>query len=382
MLTNHANAADELRILVEKQGGEPHVSLYMPTVRAGPETRQNPIRCKNLVRDVVSQLQQRGLRPPDIDALIEPISARIDDYDYWQHQEDGLAMFLGPGFFREYCLPLRFGQLAVVENRFHLKPLFPLLSGDGTFFILALSQNKVRLLEGSRYSVSEIPLDDVPDSLASALGQDVTEQHLQFHTPAGSAPVYHAQGGGTDDVKPEIRKFFSLLDKGLKDYLGSDNPPLVLAGVEYLLPIYRDASGYPNIAGEGVTGNPDELAPDLLHSKAWPLVEHLFDALRNSEEEQYHELAHKSQASNQLRDVVLAAHDGRVQTLFVAKGVRHWGRFDIKSREIQFMDALEDGGEDLLDLAAVRTFLNGGKVFVVEPDDVPGSKSVAAVFRY
>jgi len=41
----------------------------------------------------------------------------------------------------------------VVSDRFHLKPLLPLLTGDGRFYILALSQNQVRLLQGTRYSV-------------------------------------------------------------------------------------------------------------------------------------------------------------------------------------------------------------------------------------
>jgi hypothetical protein len=39
------------------------------------------------------------------------------------------------------------------SDRFHLKPLLPLLTGDGRFYILALSQNQVRLLQGTRYSV-------------------------------------------------------------------------------------------------------------------------------------------------------------------------------------------------------------------------------------
>ena len=40
------------------------------------------------------------------------------------------------------------------------------------------------------------------------------------------------------------------------------------------------------------------------------------------------------------------------------------------------------GDEDLLDLAAIQTILNGGTVYVVEPEQVPGQTLLAAVFRY
>ena len=38
--------------------------------------------------------------------------------------------------------------------------------------------------------------------------------------------------------------------------------------------------------------------------------------------------------------------------------------------------------EDLLNIAAIQTFLNSGTVYAVEPDAVPGQGPVAAVFRY
>ncbi|MFQ5459825.1 MAG: hypothetical protein ACE5EL_03435, partial [Anaerolineae bacterium] len=43
-------------------------------------------------------------------------------------------------------------------------------------------------------------------------------------------------------------------------------------GVEYLLPLYRDASSYPNILPGGVLGNPDELSAADLHKRAWEIV--------------------------------------------------------------------------------------------------------------
>lgn len=377
----------------------PHVSIFLPTVRAGQETQQNPIRLKNLLRDAAGRLQERGLEKAEAEELLAPARELVDDYDFWQHQADGLAVFVAPGFLRTYRLPLRFHELAAVEDRFHLKSLFPLFSDDGRFYILALSQNDVRLLEGSRYEVREVPLQDVPKSLADALGHDLTEVHLQFHTgsranPRGSqprgqqqgatrAPIYHGQGAGEEDAKDEIRKFFGQLDHGLRELLdGGGKVPLVLAGVEYLLPIYREQTSYPNTLPEGVHGNPDGLKPGELHARAWELVEERFGADRRAAAERYGDLSGTGRATDDLDTVVPAALDGRVDTLFVARGVRRWGRFDADSRAIEHHDEQRADSEDLLDRAAVLTFVNSGEVYSVEPDEVPGGGSLAAIFRY
>ncbi len=231
-------SSDELCTLAEHREEGPHVSVFMPTARAGAEIQQGPIRFKNLLKEAESRLEAQEIRKPEIEALLNPAQERLQDDSFWQHQADGLAFFLARDFAQYFCLPERFEELAVVEHRFHLKPLFPLISGDGAFYLLALSQNEVRLFRGSRYHISEVELgDEVPRSLADALGHDLTDEQLQFHTGGGdvSSPTYHAQGAGKDDIKPEIRKFFALLDESLKKSLGHTKAPLVLAGVEYFI---------------------------------------------------------------------------------------------------------------------------------------------------
>jgi len=376
----------ELSTLLESQDG-PHVSIFMPTERRGVETQQNPIRLKNLLREAHGLLEEKGMANGGADELLAPARRLIDDFDFWQHQEDGLALFLTDGLLRSYRLPLRFTELAAVEDRFHLKSLFPLFNEEAHFYILALSQNRVRLFEGTRYEVREVELRDVPKSLADALGYDLTESHLQFHTGTsaagnGRAAIFHGQGAGEEDAKAEIRKFFSILDRGLHDFLGDRRAPLVLAGVDYLLPIYREATSYPNTLDDGVTGNPDALDPDELHERAWSLVEGRFRAERHEAEERYGDLTGTGRAGRELDEIVPAAVDGRVDTLWVATGVRRWGRFDEASRKIAHHDEQTPESEDLLDLAAVHTHLNSGKVWAVGPDEVPGEGEAAAVYRY
>ena len=82
--------------------------------------------------------------------MLEPASKLLKELYFWQHQSAGLAIFITSNRVRRYRLPLNFAELMVVTDHFHISPLLPLFTGDGQFYILALSQNEVRLLLGTR----------------------------------------------------------------------------------------------------------------------------------------------------------------------------------------------------------------------------------------
>ena len=378
-------SVDELKTLTEKPSGS-CVSIYMPTHRMGTTTQQDPIRFKNLMRQAEELLVGGGLRGQDARDLLEQ-AKKLDNSEFWQYQSDGLAIFISTNVFRHYCLPLDFEELVVVTDRFHFKPLLPLLTSDGKFYILALSQNDVRLLQGTRYSVSEVDLEDVPQSIAEALKYDDPEKQFQFHTGTPQvggdrAGMFHGQGAGNDEQKDRLLRYFRKVSGGVEELLKTQRSPLVLAGVDYLLPIYKEANNYPNLMEDGITGNPEELKAEKLHSSAWEIVQPYFDQVEQDVVNRYQELAGTGQTANNLQDVVSAAYYQRIESLFVPVGMQQWGLFNPSTSEIQLHQKHEPGDEDLMDFAAIHTVLNGGTVYAVEPEKVPGDAPLAAVFRY
>ena len=377
---------NELKMLVEKPEGL-CVSVFMPTHRAGEQTRQDPIRLKNLVREAQKRLTGAGLTSKETRELLKPVKELLRKAFFWQHQNDGLAIFSSSGLFRHYRLPLSFDELVVVTSRFHIKPLLPLLTSDGRFYILALSQNEVRLFEGTRYTVNEITLEDMPESLADTLRYD-SERNIQLHTaaPVGKGEksvIFHGHGGGIDDAKSNILKYFRQIDAGLRKLLQGERVPLILAGVDYLLPIYARANKYSYLLDSGVTGNPEELSIEELRNRAWAVAEPYFTKERTEAYARYQRLSGTQQASDDLMKVVPASYHGRIETLFVAVGVQFWGTFDAESGQIMLhQQEAQPGDEDLLDFAAIHTLLSGGVVFAVAPEQMPDKSNVAAVFRY
>ncbi len=373
---------DELKALTTRYPGL-CLSIFMPTHRAGRDTQQDPIRFRNLLREAEGRLSAFDLRSPEVRGLLEPARQRLDDPAFWRHQSDGLAVFLSPETSRFYRLPLKLEELIVVADRFHVKPLLPLFTGNGHFFILALSQKQIAMLEGTRHSVDEVELEGVPASLAEALGTDSFERQLQARTTGpGGAAVFHGHGALADEAKDRILRYFRLVDRGLRETLREERAPLVLAGVEYLFPLYREANTYPYLADAGLPGNPEALRPEDLHAAAWAVVEPWFLQAQQAAGARYRQLAGTGRTSTVLDEVVRAAYHGRVDVLFVAAGAQAWGRFIPDTGSVDLHAEPEPGDEDLLDLAALQTILNSGTVYAVDPRRVPDAATLAAIFRF
>jgi hypothetical protein len=381
---------EDLRELVLPQPG-PRVSIFQPAHRAGPDTRtyaqEDPVRFKNLLREAGQRLAAGGVLGREADDLLAPARRLLGDTAFWQYQSGGLAVFLAPGTLRTFRVPVQFEELVVVAPSFHVKPLLELLTGDGLFYVLALSQNEVRLLAGTRDHLGEVALPGAPANLAEALRYDDPERQLQFHTGTpGSgtrrAAMFHGQGTGIDDAKVNILRFFQQVDRAVTALVKNASVPLVVAAVDYLIPIYREANTHAALLAEAISGNPEGLRPDQLHARAWPLVEAQFSRGRQTATARYRELRGTGKTSNDVREVVPAAWDGRIDTLFVAVGVRIWWTFAPGPRTVELGDETPALNEDLLNFAAIHTVVNRGTVYAVPPPEVPDETPVAAVFRY
>lgn len=372
--------------LIEHRDG-PCVSVFLPTHRTSPESAQDPIRLRNLLDEAEERLVAGGLRSTEAKEVLEPGRKLLEFGEFWSYQSDGLAVFLAPGWSQFFRLPLEFPELVVVADRFHIKPLLPLLLGGGRFYVLALSQNEVRLLEGSRQSVEEVELEDVPRNLREALKYDDLEKEQQFRVAGrggrGAPAVFHGHGIGGEVDKVLLERYLRQVDEGLWEVLREERAPLVLASVGYERAMFRKVTRYPYVLEEGIEGNPEKLRAQELHERAWAIVEPVFTGAREEAAERYREAAGSGEAvASNVEEVVRAALEGRVETLFVLLEQQRWGMVDPQTLEVVVHADRRPGDEDLLDRAAVETLLTSGTVFAVPPEEVPGPGPAAALLRY
>jgi hypothetical protein len=372
----------DLRTLLEQREG-PCVSLFMPTSRGGAEA--DPVRFRNLLDQAQERLVARGLRAPEARDYLAPLHSLLADDSFWPNQCDGLAVFAARDFRRVYRLPCAFREEVEVGTLFQVVPLLPLLAGDGRFFVLALSQNAVRLFQGSRFAVAPVDLKRAPHSLAEAMRTHDRDEVLTFHTRPTSGgtwgAIFEGHGVGIDDKKDDLLRYFRQIDRGLHEVLREERAPLVLAAVDYLVPIYREANTYPHLLEKWVEGNPDHITAKELHDRAWALVApHFREELRRAVGV-HHQASAAGKATADPRQAVPAACRGEVETLFVAEGRHLWGKMDTDTSQAELHDRAEAGDEDLLNLAALQTLRHGNAVFVLPPDGVPGAGAVAATYH-
>jgi hypothetical protein len=377
---------NELRNLMEKRDFS-CISIYMPTYRTSPEAKQNSIRFKNLLKQMEGRLVAGGFRKSEAKALSAPGKDIVKNKMFWQYQSDGFVAFMSSQWFRYYRLPVSFEELLVITDRYHIKPLLPLLANDGRYYVLALSQNEVKLFQCSRYSSIEIELENAPRSLSEALKYDEPSKQLQAHSRTGGGKgartaIFHGQGAGKDEDKNNIMRFFHQVDQSLQRMLREDPAPLVLAGVDFLLPIYRGASDYSQLMERGIPGNPEALTPEVLQKEAWIIVEPYFLKALEDASARYRQLAGSGNTSNDIKTIALAAYQGRVDLLFAPVGIQQWGAFDATTLSTHLHEERAPGDEDLLDFSAVHTLLKGGTVHAVKPEEMPDGARMAAVFRY
>jgi len=367
---------NDLEALVDHQG-KPAVSIYLPTTRIPTRVQAESLQFKNLLREAEEQLSHFDVRGPAIREMLEPSWQLVSDTDFWRHQLDGLVVFASENHFARYQVPITFETTLFVGEAFHLKPLLPLVTNDPTFYILAISQNRVRLLRGTRYAAEELDPANLPEGLQEVLSEYVLDKQLQFHTqtstPAGGrrdAMYFGSSGAESDNDKVRIAEYFRRIDRALVDYLGDQSAPLIFVGVEYLFPIYQEANTYPNLVERNITGNPDEMQPEDLRQRAWRLVERSFIKQREADLETFYEAAPRNLTATSLTELVPWADKGRVDTLFIDKEASSWGTYDRQAFEATAEATRTPHNRDLTDMAAVFTALRGGRVYLLTPEEM------------
>ena len=374
---------EELRELLDTRV-PPCVSLYMPMHKTMPDAQQNPVRYKNLLNEAARRLSANVVEMRG-NGMLKAARTLLNDTDLWLHPADGMAVFISPDGLKHFRLPLQFDELLVVTEHFHTTPLLPLLTNDGKYFVLAVSQNNVRVLECTRHSCEELDVPNLPRNRAEALNE-LLEKQTQFHTYRGSTAgervgMFHGHSS-VDESKDILLRYCREIDKALYAAIKHEHAPLIVAGVDYLHPIYREANTYPHLLEQGIIGNPELWSADDLRKQAWVVAEPHFKREEAVARSRYEEWKGSARSSRDVHAIIPAAYHGRVDTLFVPIGVQLWGKFDPQNDVVEVRVVPQTGDADLLDAAATQTILNAGTVYAVAANEMPQHASLAAIFRY
>ncbi|WP_432710903.1 hypothetical protein [Pedobacter sp.] len=379
---------DAFKELLQYQNSTaPCISIYIPTHRSGVQVneKQDVIVFKNALQTTQSNLQQQGLNAQEIDSLLEPGLNLIGDDVFWNNQLDGLAVFITEGFNKVMKLPFSVAEKCYINSSFYVTPILPAMLKTKEFYLLSLSKHDAKFYQGNEFGLQHVEVEGLPYGMDDVVQFEEKEGRQLFRKGGGSGTEtagYHGHEGPSDD-KANITTYFQEVDRTLMaEVLHDKNAPLLLAGVEYLIPIYKSVSKYKPIVEEAITGNQEKESTQALFEKAKkPLIPYFEQRTKDALKNYYMQIA-TAATSSMPEKVIPASFYAQVSDLFIAKDQHLWGNFNKEDNQLVVHDHKEPGDECLFNQAAVQTVMNGGNVYVLEKEQMPNDSTIAATFRF
>lgn len=365
------------------------VSIYLPMNKGGKEQNQHlaQARLKKCIREVKAALVKHQIHNDEIEDYLKPIEQLLAEIELWRNPSDGLSLFLdSKKGLRYYKIPIEFGETTYVANHFYLLPLLPLYEDDGSYYLLELSQDYVKLFEASRYHFKDMQLEVIaPSRLEDAVGYDYEEKSLGLRSGPDqqNAGFYYGHGEGKDDRKIELTAFFKEIDKGVRKVVTDRKAPIVLFCSNGFYGLYAKVNSHQNLFKDYLSGDPEFQNNAERHQASWSLVAPYFKERKMEKITRFKEAYHTQKTSYEMKVIMGAALSGRIETLFVAENADVFGIYDQDDQEVIEEPQHTLQNTSLINLAALQTYGQGGNVYFLPKDEMPVKESLMnAIFRF
>lgn len=310
------------------------------------------------LRERISDEEESSSETRDFLCSMEKFArGKEKDTLFWSHQLGGVALFADSCGIRLLEVRKRFLPAMYFSTHWHLTPLLELGANVDRYWLIALGRRRIAFYQGSRLGIRKVGLPDAtPPAIPDA-------------APSGKR-------------RRQLKRFFDEVDEEAALVFEGSGAPLLLAGNDEYLPIYREVCRYTHLSGQKISGNPEDLTPDELHAHASEALRSEFGQSRKRELLKIREKLECNLVHTEIRDVLAAAEEGRVAALMAPGDAVCWGRFDPDSGEVETLPETDFHGRDLYQEAAEKTLLHGGELFYLESSKMPHGKAICAELRY
>jgi hypothetical protein len=376
----------DYRTVVLADHEAPCVSLYQPTHRTHPDRQQDPIRFRNLVKDLERSLARKY---PDRDhaAILRPFHDLAGDSRFWTRTLDGLAIFATAEMFKVYRLHRPVRELAVAADSFHTKPLMRVVQSADRYHVLALSRHRASVFEGNRYVLDEVePQAGFPRAIGDVVGARTGEperKNMAYGREGSGHTTRHGTNLRQEATDNETAQFFRAVDTTVHEqYSQPSGMPLLLAALPEHHHLFREVSRNPSLIPVAIDADPAALSADDLRARAWDLVLPFYLERLAGFTDRFNASKGDGGSSDDPAEIGRAAAAGRIATLLVDADRVVPGRFVPETGAIEFARPEDPGVDDLLDDLAEHTLRTGGEVVIVPPDRMPSATGLAAIYRF
>lgn len=348
------------------------VSIYLKTTPLTQQADASRIELGNLAKQARGQLEAAGFDKRRLASLMEHFDDLADDDAFWRLQANSLAVLATADMLRTFRLPNALLPMVAVSDRFHLKPLLRAITFSNSAFVLALSENAVRLVEiHADLPAVAVKVEGLPKDAASALGKST----LNDRSPSG-----RIQGSEGQNVR--FRQYARQVDAALRPLLAGREIPLILAATGRLASIYRAVNSYPHLLPDGIEDSPDRISVEDLADAARRALDVANATELSALRALYTVRAGDGRATCDLADGARAATYGAIETLLVDIDVVIPGVVDELTGAVTVTEKADATSYGVVDEIAGRALASGARVLGVRKAELPGKGDLAAILRY
>lgn len=367
------------------------VSIYIPAHRSGVEVNEkhDALLLKNNLQQARRILAEKGKSQATVEKILKDGLSLVDDREFWNTQSQGLALFLAEDFSKVIKTPIALKEEVYINSSFNILPLLPLITDEAYFYLLMLSKKDAKIYRGDAYGMELLEIEGLPNGMDDVIHfEEKDNQQTIRRAGAGagrgaiSGANFHGHGPGLADETEWVVQYLKEVNQTLwTELLSQESAPLILAGTEQILGLYRQVSKY-NLVEQSLSGNFDHEDKNSVYQKVQEIASPFFKENTRKALKTYYDNSATELASSIPEDVIPASFYSKISDLFFLKDTHIWGTFDEASNDLVIHEEQQEGDTCLINQAALKTLKNGGAVHVMEHDKMPAGSKVAAFMRF
>ncbi|QAA83197.1 hypothetical protein EI546_07010 [Aequorivita sp. H23M31] len=337
----------------------------MTTHRTKPDYLNDPLRLKNLIKEVETRLMA-DTDKKNAAKLLERVNKLADSIDHSQNLES-LMLFVNEDVAEYTRLPIKVEDRVVIDETFATRDLIRSMHLETHYYILVLSQEKIRLIEAmNNKAIKEV-------------GKPFPIENTQFFSKNRAANAIASKQTNL------IAEFFNQADKDVNAQRKSNPLPVFICALEenhneYLKIADLKDSIFDVFLDKNKINDP-------VHSiveDSWAVVKNYVIEKNNNRKEELKKAVGENKFLSDTNEIWRAISEGKIQTLFIEQG-----RFQpavMNNGEIEYVsdDRRNDTGviDDIYDEMIEANMDFGGDVVFLPKGELDKFNGFGAITRY
>jgi hypothetical protein len=341
------------------------VTIIMNTHRTSPDNKKDPLTLKNLIREANERLyaEENKRNAKQIVERLKELETKIDH----NHNLESLILFVNEDIAEYTRLPVAVEDRVVIDHTFATRDLVRAMHLETNYYVLVLSQQKVRLIEAFN------------DKVVAELGNPFPIENVQFYS------TNKAEISNASRQTNLIAEFFNRVDKEVNNII-KDNPlPVLICTEESNYHEYlKIAAHRQNIFDTYLNMNRVDQKAHQIITESWKIAKDITIKKNNARIEALRMAVSQNKFLSDSNEIWQAIKQGRVQTLFIEQG-----KFQpalLKDDKIQYVSDSLIGRKDVVDdiydeLIATNMNYGGDAVFLPQ-GELAEFNGFGAITRY